>query len=113
MDHLGRVSPAVLFRREHLDQLTAAVHEGFERLGLRVSQRTHLGFDHLAKSRQHLRVERVGLGQSSASVLASAHLAWVNHGHPDSRRRQCTSDRDFQAAGRFDDHQVGGFKSLK
>ena len=28
-----------------------------------------------------------------------AHLAWVNHGHPDSRRRQCTSDRDFRAAG--------------
>jgi hypothetical protein len=40
VDHLGIVGPAVLFRREHLNQLAAAVHQGFERLGLRVSQRS-------------------------------------------------------------------------
>src|SRR6266481_7394070 len=44
VDHLGRIGPAILFRREHLNQLPAAVHEGFERLGLRVSQRSLLGF---------------------------------------------------------------------
>src|SRR5467141_2115506 len=31
VDHLGRVGPAVLFRREHLKQLAAAVHQGLER----------------------------------------------------------------------------------
>jgi hypothetical protein len=36
VDHLGRVGPAVLFRREHLNQLAAAFHQSFERLGLRV-----------------------------------------------------------------------------
>lgn len=54
VDHLGRIGPAILFRRKHLNQLPAAVHEGFERLGLRVSQRSHLGFDRFAKSRSGL-----------------------------------------------------------
>jgi hypothetical protein len=31
VDHLGRVSPAVFFRREHLNQLAAAVDQSFER----------------------------------------------------------------------------------
>ena len=110
VDHLGRVGPAILFRGEHLNQLTAAVHQGFERLGLRVSQRSHLGFDRLAKSRQHLRVERVGLGQLSGGASEVAHLACVDHCNCDPRRRQRTGDRDFQTAGRFDNHQVSGLK---
>jgi len=113
VDHLGRVGPAVLFRREHLHQLAAAVDQRFERLGLRVWQRTHLGFDRGAKAHQHLCVQRVGLGQLPGGACEVAHLAWVNHGHPDARRRQGTGDRDFQTAGRFDNHQVSGFKSLK
>ena len=113
VDHLGRIGPAILFRRKHLNQLPAAVHEGFERLGLRVSQRSHLGFDRFAKSRQHLRVERVGLGQLSGGASEVAHLAWVDHCNRDPRRRQGTGNGDFQAAGRFDNHQVSGLKSPK
>jgi hypothetical protein len=86
--------------------LAAAFHQSFERLGLRVRQRSHLGFDRFAKSSQHLRVERVGLGQLPGGAREVAHLPWVNHRHPDSGRREGTGDGNFQAAGRFDNHHV-------
>lgn len=35
----------------------------FPRLGLRVPKRSHLEFDRLAKSRQHVRAKASGLGQ--------------------------------------------------
>jgi hypothetical protein len=79
MDHLRRVSPAVLFRGEHLNQLAAAVYQVFERLGPRVRQRSCLGFDRRAKTHQHLCVERVGLGQLPSGAREVAHLARVDH----------------------------------
>jgi hypothetical protein len=37
-----------------------------------------------------------------------AHLAWADHCNSDPRRHQGTGNGEFQAAGRFDNHQVSG-----
>jgi hypothetical protein len=73
--------PAILLGGKHCDQLAAAHYQSFERLGLRVPKRSHLGLDRLAKTRQHLRVERVGLGQLPALAGSFPPLA-ISSGSP-------------------------------
>jgi hypothetical protein len=61
---------AVLLRRQHADQLVAALGERGQRLTLRVGQGTWLRADRLGNMGQRRRVQGVGLGQTPGRLGA-------------------------------------------
>ena len=103
-----RTAEAILLRRQHLDEWSAARQEGGQRLRLRIRQGAQRRAQHLGEVRQHLGIEGVGFGQLPRGFGKIAHLPRVDHDDRHPRGRQDPRDRDLQSAGGFQDHERRG-----
>ncbi|SFD39948.1 hypothetical protein SAMN04489710_101525 [Paracidovorax konjaci] len=73
--------------------------------GLTKRSRSGVRVQHTGQSRQHARIQRVGLGQSAHRTGKVARRARVDHGHCQARGLQRTGCLELIAAGGFQDLQ--------
>ena len=97
---------AILFGREHIDQLGAAQDKGLELLGLLVVQGPHLGLDGGAVVGNDTCIDAIGLGQPSSGLGEIAHPFWIDRDAGQAGLAQGLEGR-FELAGGFEHDPLG------
>src|SRR5882724_11686906 len=102
----GRGQP-VLLRHPHAHELRPAREQLRGHLALFTGQGTHRRLDALGKQREHLRIDRVGLGKLAQGPGKVAYLARIDHRSPYSRAGKGRCSQAPEHVGGFHDHQRG------
>ena len=97
---------SIALRGRHVEELTAARHEGIELLKGRIRQRPGRGVHLVRKEREELRIQAVGLGELSSGSRKVADLARIRHDHGECRGGQGRDERGFITARRFEDDEA-------
>jgi hypothetical protein len=92
------------FRGTHVDQLATPRQQRRQLACGGIRQRPQLWPDHRRELRQHLRIQRIGLRQTTRRPCEVAHLAWVDrHGWQAGAAQRGQHRRLIPAAGFQDD----------
>ena len=102
---IARLPEAVAFHADHLNDLPPACDEFSKDLAVGVCDGTRFGTNAFREQRNHLSVERIGLGKSSGRSGEIAYLTRI-----DNRQRQLGADKrrrdsDLEPARCFKDDE--------
>ena len=89
----------------HVQQLTAARHQGLELLQGRIRHRPRRGMYSFRKEREELRIETIGFGELPRRFGEVADLARVRHHHREAGDSQGGDERGFVSTRGFEDDE--------
>lgn len=101
-----RLLEAVALGGDHLHQLRASRHVLLQNPGVFVGQIADRRLDHPRETRQHGRVDAVGLGEPAGGPGEVADLAWVDHRDGQRGGEQRRDERALVSAGGFEHDQL-------